>query len=436
MLKSKNAYIVRKGERLSMNNKQINKALNNIDEDIIEKYVMYKDSLKPNKVFKGKWISIVAAVVCFLLIIPGLVISNGIKKGEAVKGIDIWKEPKLSASDIADLFSRNKSVGTNMYREVTVSSSDDTWLGKVPSEEYLSIYKYNGKELSVDKLSGFANKYLSDISKAISENVTLGEIWKSNDSSSLRIPLNSENYDGQFIQQFDYYGISIHTSESLNLYGEKIYIDYLWSDEELLNYAKTIKDKLFNLFKQSFANIDIVRSYDQGQYKDDIIEIRFYDLDLSDYISMIFWYEDSEINNNQEKGNINPSTIGIYYYKSGDKNLYFNTLGKTKMLSIEEAEELLKKGYVFGNHVCPICMSEQQEVDFENYDYVGFEYVMGKEFIDKTTKPTYYVPFYTFYKELRRSENGDITYAKTYVPAFEIYGYEEYLAEQMELHKN
>ena len=65
-------------------------------------------------------------------------------------------------------------------------------------------------------------------------------------------------------------------------------------------------------------------------------------------------------------------------------------------------------------------MESQEAISFEGYDYVGFEYVF-----EGSGKSKYHdelgIPFYTFYKKLY-----DQVYAKTYVPAIELSGYEEY----------
>jgi hypothetical protein len=114
-----------------------------------------------------------------------------------------------------------------------------------------------------------------------------------------------------------------------------------------------------------------------------------------------------------------------------DWNDYYRVKGKARMITLAEAEELLAKGYVFGGHSCKLCMAEQKKVDFTEYDAVSFEYVHGKNGM--------IVPFYTFYKHLGAStsdKTGTIQeYAKTYVPAVEIEGLEEYFDMQTEKHK-
>jgi hypothetical protein len=99
------------------------------------------------------------------------------------------------------------------------------------------------------------------------------------------------------------------------------------------------------------------------------------------------------------------------------------------MISLKKAEELLCKGYVFGGHSCPICMSEQSPVDFEEYDYVNLEYVRGYNEYSEL------IPFYAFYKYIGDDSGGNKVFAKTYVPAIEVSGYEEYFESQAKYHK-
>jgi hypothetical protein len=99
------------------------------------------------------------------------------------------------------------------------------------------------------------------------------------------------------------------------------------------------------------------------------------------------------------------------------------------MISLEAAEELLEKGYVFGGHSCPLCMAEQPEVDFSEYTCVNIEYLPDE-------KGEIFIPFYAFYKYIGETDYGIGTYAKTYVPAVEVSGLENYFNLQTNKHSN
>ena len=106
-------------------------------------------------------------------------------------------------------------------------------------------------------------------------------------------------------------------------------------------------------------------------------------------------------------------------------------IAMAKKLPLEEAETLLNKGYVFSDHACPFCMSQQDQVSFMHYDYVGIEYKFG---LFEAKDTTMGIPFYAFYKNIGTAQNGNKIYAKTYVPAIEVEGYEEYFEALHEKH--
>ena len=104
-----------------------------------------------------------------------------------------------------------------------------------------------------------------------------------------------------------------------------------------------------------------------------------------------------------------------------------------KRISVEQAAALLAKGYVFGNHVCELCMAAQDKIDFESYDYVGLTYQTSGYLLSVTVKEA--VPFYAFYKKLEDTENGLTRYAVTYVPAIHVVGYEAYFRNRKDNHQ-
>ena len=101
------------------------------------------------------------------------------------------------------------------------------------------------------------------------------------------------------------------------------------------------------------------------------------------------------------------------------------------MITLDQAEELLYKGYVFGGHSCELCMLMQEKVSFEGYDYVDVEYQYDNE-----EHPTVAIPFYAFYKNIGTAQNGNTIYAKTLVCAIELSGYNEYFESQIEKHSS
>ena len=122
-----------------------------------------------------------------------------------------------------------------------------------------------------------------------------------------------------------------------------------------------------------------------------------------------------------------------YHQTRNDVTDEYSVIVEARRISLKEAEALLYNGYVFGGHSCPLCMAAQDKVSFDGYDFVDMEYVFGGD--TKTGKPTMALPFYAFYKKIGTSENGNSIYAKTYVAAIEVGGYEEYFNSQKDEHK-
>jgi len=81
-------------------------------------------------------------------------------------------------------------------------------------------------------------------------------------------------------------------------------------------------------------------------------------------------------------------------------------------------------------------MANQEKVSFDDYDYVSFEYVREYPSSENGNESRAFIPFYAFYKEIGMADNGNKLFAKTYVPAIEIDGYEEYFESQAETHHN
>ncbi|MBP3394800.1 MAG: hypothetical protein J6M38_09795, partial [Lentisphaeria bacterium] len=71
-------------------------------------------------------------------------------------------------------------------------------------------------------------------------------------------------------------------------------------------------------------------------------------------------------------------------------------------------------------------------VEFSEYDYAGFEYIMGEA--DSEGKRLC-IPFYSFYKRLEPAQNGNERYAKTYVCAIPLTDIDAYFEMQADNHR-
>lgn len=420
-----------------------NEGMNHIDSDIVEEYVIQKEKFGEKKKRKRGWLqwSLTAACLCLAAILVFAVSTRTFSPGQ--------RYIVYNADKIGAFFDSAMDGLTNTYEEVYVPSVNHLKaynLLSIPSEKYLDIYETdNTKELNQEELKDFMDPILGRFAGEANIEIPEYQIEKEpsyngydflsakkmkNDRFLLYATQRAEVNSFGFTQSF-----SALKDGSIKLGNVKIEVDQTKTDEEILSGIKPIQDKLFYIFDRKFSDVKILRKYDddnkEGVYT---LDIYFYNEDdhplnpkqavpVSDYIYMEF----DNINNGTydivSDTILTVVRVGYQQHRTNIKELYYG-----KMISLEEAEELLYKGYVFGNPVCSICMQNQELVDFHDYDLVGFEYLDS----DNSTE---ILPFYAFYKKIGTSDNGNEVYAKTYVAAIEVTGYDEYFQKQHENHK-
>ncbi len=425
-----------------------NEILNQIDDDIVEGFVKKNEVFETRSKRRKFLVRFTAFAACVCLIISAVVVSP------------IIDNSSYAASEIAEIFDSYayNSESTNAYTEICVSDNKYLYIGDIPESEYLEVYRYKEpkKILSKRKLKAFADPLVEKFSAALNQNLPSYTI---KDESSIYTEDNTLVASNKFNHGFNYsilqnqylyrFYISKYTEYSDNrtiyLNGEAVQIDQRLTDEEIIASLEDIKRILFDFFDVAFKDVKITRKFD-GYSKNGVtwVYIYFYDKDahplnltqdkpVSDYICIDF---DNTINFAEDIVSddiLRTSTIQYYQKRTAPTDSY-DVVSKIKRISIEEAEELLYKGYVFGGHSCKLCMSMQEAISFENYDFVDFEYVF--EYVIDPTEASYGIPFYAFYKQIGTAKNGNLIYAKTYVPAIEVSGYEEYFESQMSNHKN
>ena len=220
----------------------------------------------------------------------------------------------------------------------------------------------------------------------------------------------------------------------IKLGGVDISVDRRQTDEEIISSLQPLRSLLCNLFDTDLPDMYVVRNYADYTETDmslltvciynkekNVADIR-YDID-SDCIHLQFRNYRQTDSSIVSDGMLNNVTVTYYRYNKPAEEVYVKT-ADAHLISIEEAEELLHKGYVFGGHACPLCMAEQREVSFDEYDKVGLTYFNG-------------IPFYAFYKDIGKAKyNDNRVYAKTLVCAIEVTGYKEYFESQKAYHNS
>ncbi len=417
--------------------------VSNIDPDIVERFISMDNRLKNQASKRSIWVRVGALAACFALIASVVlsVISNI---------VPTWNTAHYSASDIAKLFSPSYDGETNAYTTQYVPDEKYLYINEIPDSKYLPIYKYaiqtkkvNEKEYKefsgsvlpklINALGGVAPEYKRKDVNDGDEIYSFGNIGKYHFSIEQNETTSNVNFWDDNSNDGD---------STVILDGETVQIDQRMSDEEILESLESVKNKLFDILGVSFKNAKVVRSFYKGRETGaDRIRIYFYnenahplnkhqDYPVSDYIYLLF--DAPEANSDDPESSHVFTDVNIYYTKyRNDISKEYDHIANAKRISLKKAEELLYKGYVFGGHTCPICMKAQDKISFDDYDFVDIEYVYDR-FPDTSTDV---IPFYAFYKKIETNRYGIIVYAKTYVPAIQVSGYEEYFESQAANHR-
>ena len=408
-----------------MKKEQWNEGLNHIDDALVEAYVAKKDALRK----KTRWLRVgaIAASLALILSVASVLEANY---------LPTWEDAQYTAAGIDILLNGSLlSADTKHYRTVYTQDIEYLNIGSVPKDKYLNVYKLKvaGKAADKTELEGLAKQFVPKLANSLGQTEPQYSIREDDRDNGKRYSVRLElgDYDFSINQYGGSYSIWLDKDkgdQQIALDGVPVQIDRRLSNEEMIDSIEPIKEKLFEIFGVSFSDVKIWRK-DWPGVEDSMgsVYIYFYDEDahylnsyieypVSDYIQITFEADATS------EGILKASKI------SYDKNRadFDNVVTPVKRISVREAEKLLYKGYTFAGHSCPTCVSMNSEVSFRNYDYVGFEY----RCVGST-----WMPFYTFYKEIFAAPNGVKTYAKTYVAAIEVSGYEEYFESQKDKHK-
>lgn len=414
---------------------------------------------------KGKrrgtlWKQISVAAACLVLVTAVVVTiplgvsdhsENVTTSGDSVFDIPVYEDAFYSASDIAEVFSGPAIEGpTNRYSTVCVPDAEYLTLNALPEEEYLPIYQYgaDGKASDESELISFAEVRLDRFAESlgmelpafkISTDVALS--YEPVDDSEMAYWLNAYQHE-----RYNYiFARSQETDRTMFLDGEQITVRQKQSDGAIIESLASVKEKLFAVFGVSFTDVKVVRGFDAySLHGVEYLAVYFYNAadhplneyagkrqPYSDYISLYF-----DNHPNYEGDFVSDDLLTQVEVRFCESRVELTeaqaVASKAKILPLERAEEMLAAGYVFGGHACALCMEAQDKVDFAAYDYVSFEYVIRQPYGQQVSKG---FPFYAFYKQIGTAENGNIYYAKTYVPAIEVTGLADYFESQAENHR-
>ncbi len=416
-------------------------AISSIDTDLIEKYFETEEALKGEKKKRKptwlRWQSLVAAGVCLVVLTASLAAYWLNPNGDIPPTYD---SAYFSAEDAANAFMTTDGA-TSSYTKVYLSEDTIPKLAPLPTEEYANVYNIRSliKPFYEEEFNSFIDGILPELTSALDMYVNDFEKYGSGDyvyyrTEQMRLTFLQQDGKNDYGKAFAVNKVLIgEEGQPIYFNGKLLSVDKRQSEEEIIESLAGVREILFDALDCSFDSAEVVFKYD-GNYEKSVKSIYVYYYNKADYIirgDHICLYFDNYANSSAETESADIMTqcsIEYYSYLTPISEA-FSVEAKCKLISLEDAEVLLKNGYVFGGHSCSLCMAEQEKVSFDEYDYVGFEYVANCY-----AKSARAMPFYTFYKKIGKTNDGKIIYAKTYVCAIEVSGLEEYFQKQESQH--
>lgn len=370
----------------------------------------------PAKKRRWKPVAVIAACLAVLIGI-GIIIPNR------------YFRLVLSAERIADVFEDENILGDEEYAPgVVVAKGQIPRLNPLPTGETALIFHRN--DAKIPKNDTELQKWSEPILERMCDSLGIGVPDESANKRDYlgyafgegQTPLGHDNWF--YIERS--WEAECHSGQyELRLDGELVTIDKSQSDEEILASLESIKQKLFVIFGVEFPDAKVVGGervyfYDEAAHPLNQVQL----LPVTDYIVISFDNYENWIGDIVSEDKLINARIEYCQYRMSPSR-HYQTIGNGKLISLEDAEEMLAKGYVFGKK-CQECMAAQSAEGCSHYDYVSFEYVA-----DSDRKGLNLVlPCYGFYKKTGELSDGLTRYAITYVCAIEIWGLENYFESQ------
>lgn len=341
--------------------------------------------------------------------------------------IPVYDTPLFTAKEVGSLFDVAHYMGytqtsnkTYVYGESTVKDFNEFVLPPMYQSDYIDINTRENIELNEAELKTFADEMVNKTKNMVSAHIDTGNIERNSSIEWLEINQDiDEDTRVEFTQteNFHFYSFSFYpqnTDKVFSVDGVPFNVCQTQSEDEIVMSLEGIKQILFDTFGVRLDKVKVDKDMDSTMENVSTIEVKYYESKSKENITLRFY---NSIGMYNGKAYINQVYVS-YWRPRGTSVL----AARAKMLPLAEAEEYLKKGYVFAGYMCPDCDTDRIAVDFSEYDYVGIHAIYHKE-------RKLEIPFYVFYKYIGTSPvTGKKTYGITYVPATPVSGLDEYFA--------
>lgn len=401
-----------------MKKEDITEALtNNADLDMAENTCKKKKRLN--------WLKWGILAACLVLIIGAVITLPALLQTD-LSNVPLWDASHFPAERVVPLANNLMGGGTTGYTQVGVSDNNPLWLTPVPWGRYLRIYEKADvdAEPSEAELQAFADATIPKLAEAMDLPVQKYCVETPSENTyrveTYIAPYKIKIEQGDQLNYFKIYTPS-DSDQPMVLDGNPVQVDISLSNKEILKSLEPIKKSLFEIFGVSFSDVEI-RPYGG-------CSIFFYN-ESDHYLNEFKAISEKDRIHIQFKPGTTESNIltkvTLTYQKLRvDVDEIYPLVAKAEKLPLKDAEKLLEQGYTFTKtHFCGLCTDPEDGVCFDDYDYVGIEYISSKPMADGSTL---LIPLYAFHKKISTDPDGNITYAKTYVPAIAVEDYEEYI---------
>ena len=417
-----------------MSNNCFRDAMGQIDDHLLERCEAYEQQLTQKKRIR-LW-GAIAVAACLAVIVS---VSLFVPRNEPV-GL-------FTANDITTLFQQGDGLMSD-GTSIVVYAPDENALSLLPVPETNSLPIFlcaqTEETISEESIRAFAGGILPGVARALGGTVpeyTVDVFKLGTKSACFEADIGGHGvsvYQNGYLNSVTISRLPLHSAKATTtvINGHTVQIDQTQTDEEIIAGLSDIHQILQDIFDVRLPDAKVVRTYNgDSDYGCVAIQVYFYDKDanfmnaytekpVSDNIEL--WFFNNPIFREEECSVDVLQYVDICYRDwRTDRTEMYEESGMGERISLGEAEALLKKGYSFGGHSCEICYPILTGVDFTDYDAVSFTYLWSDTAL-LTGKPAVCIPFYVFYKQIGTAQNGNETYARTYVPAVYVSGLKEY----------
>ena len=410
-----------------MSNHRFRKGVGYVEDKALERYHAYEASIPRRRWVKSAWQKAAVLAACLALLLSTVLFRTPPEQMENLL--------HMTTQDVVSAWRADGCMPAAAYigwgGELESFWTQDTRL--MPTDQYLPVYKVNYdldgiynkeeplKELDEQEFTSWLDQKLSCVESTLGIGELEYEITSQETGLSATIRQEEPAISASQSNRLSVISITARDSGILKK-GKPLQICADLKDSHGIRAALAqIKDQICGIVGKSFSDIEFgVDSSGISAYffnlKDHLLNNRYQRGSVAtDFIYLTFKIE-------KEEAGITTLTctyITCWEYRADYDEMY-EEQGQVRRLSLTEATERLKKGYVFGGSMC--CECAKREMDFSAFDKV--ELVYQKAYFKDEGYLA--VPVYMFYKQTVSSRTGDPVIVMAQLPAFEMEGLEEF----------